>query len=228
MGRGRHKISPLVSLGHLEQKGQGWVLFFLLRLSLGWVLPAEISWEMGILAPWGQSLLCGWLLPRRGQSCQRNRSPLPTLVVGEPELLSCSGPLPLESHSPCGSLHEPWGPLSSGGGALVSLAGRQASPPLPSPPGGNPHKSRGCAKLPLGHPQQPIPAAGTRLLQLCKCAAGEQDVSFLFWAASCLDLGFSWGDLLCLVPGAGAGEGVVPIHQHHPLSLPPPLNDSRF
>lgn len=103
---------------------------------------------------------------------------------GEPELLSCSGPLPLESHSPCGSLHEPWGPLSSGGGALVSLAGRQASPPLPSPPGGSLHRSRGCAKLPLGRPQQPIPAAGTRLLQLCKCVAGEQDVSFLFWAVS--------------------------------------------
>ena len=143
---------------------------------------------MGCLAPWGRSLLCGWLFPRRGQSCQWNRHPLPTSLVGwgEPEPLSCRGPLPHGgSHPPCGSLHEPWGSLSSGGGALVSPAGRQASPPLPSLPGGSPAQvERMRAKLPQGRPQQPIPAAGTRLLQLRKHAGGEQDVSLLFWAAS--------------------------------------------
>ena len=105
---------------------------------------------------------------------------------GEPEPLSCRGPLPHGgSHPPCGSLHEPWGSLSGGGGALVSPAGRQVSPPLPSLPGGSPAQvERMRAKLPQGRPQQPIPAAGTRLLQLRKHAAGEQDVSLLFWAAS--------------------------------------------
>ena len=131
----------------------------------------------------------------------------------EPEPLSCRGPLPLVSHPPCGSLHEPWGPLSSGGGAPVPPAGQQASPPLPSLPGGSPHKSRGCV------PNSPKDALNSPSLQLApgSCSSTSMQLESKTSASSSGQRPLSGFRILLggsPLPssGGGAGEGVVPIH----------------
>lgn len=102
----------------------------------------------------------------------------------------------------------------------------QASPPRQSP-----GRSQGrCAKLPQGRPPHSVPALGTRLLQLSEPAAGERGASLLFLATSSVSSRLRRILVGSPVPGSGdegrAGEGVVPIHQHWPLSLPPSLLSS--
>lgn len=141
---------------------------------------------MGCPAVQGLSLLHGWHLLRRRQPCP---PPPPagqslTLAVGSSSL--CPGPV--------------W--RAQG----LHLLLEQASPHRVSPTPGM------YAKLPQGHPHHPVPAVGTRFLQLSEHPAGERGASSLFLAASSVS-GVSW-DLLCLILGVGQ-EGVVPTRQRH-------------
>lgn len=123
---------------------------------------------------------------------------------GEPEPLSCRGPLPLVSHPPCGSLHEPWGPLSSGGGAPVPLLAIRFLPLSPvSLEGARTSREDVCPipprTLSTAHPcsWHQAPTAP----QACSWGARRQPP--LLGSVLCPDLGFSWGALLCLVLGVG-------------------------
>lgn len=81
-------------------------------------------------------------------------------------------------------------------GAPALPAGGAGSSPVSLP------NSRGCAKLPQGHPHHPVSAVGTRSLQLSEHPAGERGASLLFLAASSVSGKGSWG-FLCLVLGVG-------------------------
>lgn len=102
-----------------------------------------------------------------------------------------------------GSLSEPSeGLCKRRGGGPPALPACGAGFSLTNPPGGSQAQLQGtCAKLPQGRPHHPVPAVGTRFLQLSEHPAGERGASLLS-AASSVSGGFSWG-LLCLVLGVG-------------------------